>query len=48
MTADKKHDRTPHRRDPRGIVLGTLAFGLGLPALLFGAVLVLSPVTKPA
>ena len=29
-------------------MLGTLAFGLGLPALLFGAVLVLSPVTKPA
>ena len=49
MTADKKHDRTPRiGANPRGIVLGTLAFGLGLPALLFGAVLVLAPVTKPA
>jgi NADH-quinone oxidoreductase subunit H len=49
MTADKKHDRTPRiGANPRGVVLGTLAFGLGLPALLFGAVLVLSPVTKPA
>jgi NADH-quinone oxidoreductase subunit H len=32
---------------PRAVVLITLAVGLGLPAALFGAVLFLSPVTKP-
>jgi NADH-quinone oxidoreductase subunit H len=45
----KKHDRTPRiGANPRGVVLGTLAFGLGLPAILFAAVLVLSPLSKPA
>ena len=45
----KKHDRTPRiGANPRGVVLGTLAFGLGLPALLFSAVLVLSPISRPA
>lgn len=44
----KKHDRTPRiGANPRGVVLGTLAFGLGLPALLFSAVLVLSPSRAP-
>jgi len=49
MTGKKKHDRT--RRigaNPRGVVLGTLAFGFGLPFLLFSAVLVLSPISRPA
>jgi NADH-quinone oxidoreductase subunit H len=46
--AQKRHDRTPRiGANPRGVVLGTLAIGLGLPAALFAAVLVLSPVTKP-
>jgi len=46
--AAKKHDRTPRiGANPRGVVLGTLAIGLGLPSALFAAVLVLSPVTKP-
>jgi NADH-quinone oxidoreductase subunit H len=46
--AAKKHDRTPRiGANPRGVVLGTLAIGLALPAALFAAVLVLSPVTKP-
>jgi NADH-quinone oxidoreductase subunit H len=46
--APAKHDRTPRiGANPRGVVLATLAFGLGLPAALFAAVLVLSPVTKP-
>ncbi|MFT3917045.1 MAG: NADH-quinone oxidoreductase subunit H [Anaeromyxobacteraceae bacterium] len=45
----KKHDRTPRiGANPRGVVLGTLAFGFGLPALLFSAVLVLSPISRPA
>jgi NADH-quinone oxidoreductase subunit H len=33
---------------PRSVVLLTLAVGLGLPAVLFSAILVLSPLTKPA
>jgi NADH-quinone oxidoreductase subunit H len=33
--------------NPRGVVLGTLAIGFGIPAVLFAAVLVLSPVSKP-
>jgi NADH-quinone oxidoreductase subunit H len=46
--AVKTHERTPRiGANPRGVVLATLAFGLGLPAALFSAVLVLSPVTKP-
>jgi NADH-quinone oxidoreductase subunit H len=32
---------------PRGVLLATLAVGLGLPAILFLAVLVLSPLAKP-
>ncbi|HET9554107.1 MAG TPA: NADH-quinone oxidoreductase subunit NuoH [Anaeromyxobacteraceae bacterium] len=41
--------RTPKlpKLSPRAVVLVTLAVGLGLPAVLFAAVLVLSPVTKP-
>jgi NADH-quinone oxidoreductase subunit H len=41
--------RTPKipKLSPRAVVLITLAVGLGLPAVLFAAVLVLSPVTKP-
>jgi len=41
---------TPYapKRTPRSLVLLTLAVGAGLPAALFGAVLVLSPLTKPA
>lgn len=49
MTGKKKHDRTPRiGANPRGVVLGTLAFGFGLPFLLFSAVLVLSPISRPA
>jgi NADH-quinone oxidoreductase subunit H len=49
MTADKTHGRTPRKgANPRALVLATLAIGVGLPAALFGAVLVLSPLTKPA
>jgi NADH-quinone oxidoreductase subunit H len=48
MTA-KTHHRTPRiGANPRGVVLGTLALGLGLPAVLFSAVLVLSPLSRPA
>ncbi|MBK9517897.1 MAG: NADH-quinone oxidoreductase subunit H [Anaeromyxobacter sp.] len=41
--------RTPKlpKLSPRAVVILTLAVGLGLPAVLFAAVLVLSPVTKP-
>ncbi|MCM2333132.1 MAG: NADH-quinone oxidoreductase subunit H [Anaeromyxobacteraceae bacterium] len=41
--------RTPQlpKLSPRAIVILTLAVGLGLPGVLFAAVLVLSPVTKP-
>jgi NADH-quinone oxidoreductase subunit H len=41
--------RTPKlpKLSPRAIVILTLAVGLGLPGVLFAAVLVLSPVTKP-
>jgi NADH-quinone oxidoreductase subunit H len=45
----KRHDRTPRiGANPRGLVLGTLAFGFGLPFLLFSAVLLLSPLSRPA
>jgi NADH-quinone oxidoreductase subunit H len=45
----KTHDRTPRiGANPRGVVLATLGLGLALPAVLFGAVLVLSPLSKPA
>jgi NADH-quinone oxidoreductase subunit H len=42
--------RTPYapKRSPKSIVLLTLAFGVGLPAVLLAAVLVLSPLSKPA
>ncbi len=36
------------KASPRAIVLLTLAVGLGLPGVLFAAILVLSPLTKPA
>jgi NADH-quinone oxidoreductase subunit H len=45
------NDRTTSPRagaNPRGLVLGTLAFGFGLPFLLFSAVLLLSPISRPA
>ncbi|ACL64718.1 NADH dehydrogenase (quinone) [Anaeromyxobacter dehalogenans 2CP-1] len=35
-------------RTARGVVLATLAVGFGLPTILLGAVLVLSPLSKPA
>jgi NADH-quinone oxidoreductase subunit H len=48
LTSQQKHDRTPRiGANPRGVVLATLALGFGIPAVLFAAVLVLSPVTKP-
>jgi len=37
----------PPKLSPRTVVIITLAVGLALPGLLFSAVLVLSPVTKP-
>jgi len=44
-----RHERTPAKpANPRGVLLGTLAFGLGLPLVLFSAVLVLSPLSRPA
>ena len=41
--------RTPQlpKLSPRAVLVLTLAVGLGLPTVLFAAVLVLSPVTKP-
>jgi NADH-quinone oxidoreductase subunit H len=40
--------RTPRRiRTARGVLLATLALGFGLPFLLFSAILVLSPISKP-
>jgi NADH-quinone oxidoreductase subunit H len=46
MTAPAQQPR--RRAGPRTVLLLTLAVALGLPSLLFGAVLVLSPITKPA
>jgi NADH-quinone oxidoreductase subunit H len=47
--SSQKHDRTPRiGANPRGVVLGTLAVGFGIPAVLFSAVLVLSPLSEPA
>lgn len=47
--AGRIHHRTPRiGANPRAVVLGTLAFAVGLPLLLFSAILVLSPVTRPA
>ena len=42
--------RTPSlpKLSPRAIVILTLAVGLGLPGALFAAILLLSPLTKPA
>ena len=41
---------TPYvqKRSPKSVVLITLAVGAVLPVVLFGAILVLSPLTKPA
>lgn len=47
MTANASTPYVP-KRSPKSIVLITLAIGVGLPVVLFGAVLVLSPLTKPA
>jgi NADH-quinone oxidoreductase subunit H len=40
---------TPYvpKKSPKSVVLLTLAVGLGLPAVLFAAILVLSPLAKP-
>jgi NADH-quinone oxidoreductase subunit H len=47
MTANTSTPYAP-KRSPRSLVLLTLAIGLVLPVALFGAILVLSPLTKPA
>src|SRR5512134_1937419 len=47
MTANATTPYAP-RRTPRSVVLLTLGIGLVLPVVLFGAILVLSPLTKPA
>jgi NADH-quinone oxidoreductase subunit H len=47
MTANAPTPYVP-KRSPRSIVLLTLVIGFGLPVALFAAVLVLSPLTKPA
>jgi NADH-quinone oxidoreductase subunit H len=47
MTANATTPYAP-RRTPRSLVLLTLGIGLVLPLVLFGAILVLSPLTKPA
>ena len=39
--------RAAPKVSPKIVVLLTLAVGLGLPAILFAAILVLSPITKP-
>jgi NADH-quinone oxidoreductase subunit H len=44
MTAPSK----PPRISPRAVVVITLAVAVGLPSILFGAVLALSPLSKPA
>jgi NADH-quinone oxidoreductase subunit H len=48
MTGRVKEGTARTGWNPRTIVLGTLAFGLGLPFLLFTSVLVLSPLSRPA
>ncbi|HET8734574.1 MAG TPA: complex I subunit 1 family protein [Anaeromyxobacteraceae bacterium] len=48
MTVKKQDLSVPGGRTARGVVLATLAVGLGLPVVLLGAVLALSPVAKPA
>jgi NADH-quinone oxidoreductase subunit H len=47
MTAATQTPYAP-KKSPRSVVLLTLAVGLVLPVVLFGAILVLSPLTKPA
>ena len=48
MTATLQSPRTPSRsRSARGVLLATLALGFGIPFLLFSAILVLSPLSKP-
>jgi NADH-quinone oxidoreductase subunit H len=46
MTAVTPQPYAP-KRSPRSILLLTLAVGVVLPVALFGAILVLSPLTKP-
>jgi NADH-quinone oxidoreductase subunit H len=48
MTATLQSPRTPSRsRSARAVLLATLALGFGLPFLLFSAIMVLSPLSKP-
>jgi NADH-quinone oxidoreductase subunit H len=45
----KTHHRTPMiGANPRAVVFGTLAVAVGLPFVLLSAILVLSPVSRPA
>ena len=48
MTANAAPTPYAPKRSPRSLVLITLAVGVALPVMLFGAILVLSPLTKPA
>ena len=48
MTANAAPTPYAPKRSPRSVVLITLAVGFALPVVLFGAILVLSPLTKPA
>ena len=47
MTAPPSPRTPSKRRTARGVLLATLALGFGLPFLLFSAILVLSPLSKP-
>jgi NADH-quinone oxidoreductase subunit H len=48
MTIKKQDLSVPGGKTARGVVLATLAVGFGLPLVLLGAVLALSPIAKPA
>ncbi len=48
MTANAAPTPYAPKRSPRSLVLITLAVAVVLPVMLFGAILVLSPLTKPA
>jgi len=48
MTANAAPTPYAPKRTARSVVLITLAVGFALPVVLFGAILVLSPLTKPA
>jgi NADH-quinone oxidoreductase subunit H len=48
MTVKKQDLSVPGGKTARGVVLATLAVGFGLPLVLLGAVLALSPIAKPA